>query len=149
MSSPISDAKVTKDMSMQMSVGGSSKTQEQGSRDTTPVHQDALISTEKVIASEGIDATEFTSPPPNFESPHQLLKEAAIIKLQSALKWADMMDDIERDKALIAQEGVWHNSAKDNNAHLKKATKEKIVGSGERNGYPNTRSNKKYKKGFQ
>ncbi|KAF6156531.1 hypothetical protein GIB67_011332 [Kingdonia uniflora] len=103
MSSPISDAEVTEDMSMQMSVRDSSKIQEQGSRDTTPVQQDALICTEKATASEGMDESELISPPPNFESPHQLLKETAIIKLQSALKWADMVDDIERDKALIAQ----------------------------------------------
>ncbi|KAF6139052.1 hypothetical protein GIB67_010778 [Kingdonia uniflora] len=40
---------------------------------------------------------DFISPPPNPGSSHQLLKEIAIVKLQSALKWVDMVDDTERD----------------------------------------------------
>ncbi|KAF6146436.1 hypothetical protein GIB67_037736 [Kingdonia uniflora] len=54
--------------------------------------------------------------------PHQLLKETAIVRLQSALNWADMVDDVERDASLVAHDDDWHTVDK-KKANQKKKNK--------------------------
>ncbi|KAF6138145.1 hypothetical protein GIB67_033559 [Kingdonia uniflora] len=113
------------------------------SREASPVQQDELICNEQATTRAGRVEGEHLCTPPNSESSHQLLKETTIIKLQSALKWAYMVEDSERDMALIAHEGIWHNLGKEIHVNLKKTSKQKNVGSGEGKGYPNTWSNRK------
>ncbi|KAF6160146.1 hypothetical protein GIB67_016582 [Kingdonia uniflora] len=141
---PIFDSEEPNAMPKQMSHEAPSTFQELESREATPVQHDALICNEQETTSTGGASTggaegEFLCPPPNSESSHQLLKETTIIKLQSALKWAYMVDDTEGDKALIAHEGVGHNLGKDFHVKLKKTTKQRNVGSGEGKGYPDTK----------
>ncbi|KAF6147393.1 hypothetical protein GIB67_041213 [Kingdonia uniflora] len=61
----------------------------------------------------------------------------ALIKLQAALKWAYMVDDVERDSALIAQEEVWQKPGKKRQVQLKNAKKKNVRTGGE--SYPNAR----------
>ncbi|KAF6168009.1 hypothetical protein GIB67_020118 [Kingdonia uniflora] len=81
--------------------------QEQVDSDVTPVkliNIDALICLDHATPSDG--TAEINRSAYHSENTHQLLKEMAVIKLQAALKWADIVDDDERDSVLIAQEGV-------------------------------------------
>ncbi|KAF6176812.1 hypothetical protein GIB67_026499 [Kingdonia uniflora] len=55
---------------------------------------------------DGQDIVDTSRPCHDPKSPHQLLKKATLIRLQSALKWEDMVDDTERDNSLITYEGV-------------------------------------------
>ncbi|KAF6150601.1 hypothetical protein GIB67_022213 [Kingdonia uniflora] len=102
---------------------------EQADSEATPVLQnnkDDLICVESPCDG---NAEERVSPecPDNPDNPHQILKETAIVKLQSALKWADMVEDVERDSALIAYEEVIHKPGMNRQAHLRKNAKKKTV----------------------
>ncbi|KAF6157720.1 hypothetical protein GIB67_037293 [Kingdonia uniflora] len=55
---------------------------------------------------DGQDNTDTNKLAHDPKTSHQLLKGKTLIRLQSALKWADMVDDAERDNALITNEGV-------------------------------------------
>ncbi|KAF6134137.1 hypothetical protein GIB67_013534 [Kingdonia uniflora] len=68
------------------------------------------------------------SPSNDPRNSHQLLKETAIIRLQSALKWADMVEDTERDEALIAHEGAWETPGKHQKNRQKNMAKKKATG---------------------
>ncbi|KAF6156454.1 hypothetical protein GIB67_001497 [Kingdonia uniflora] len=96
--------------------------------EATPVllnNEDALIYVDHATPSHGhVEARGRSASPDN---PHQLLKETAIIQLQSALKWADMVEDVERDSALINYEEVRKKSGKNRQVHLMKNTKKKNV----------------------
>ncbi|KAF6166471.1 hypothetical protein GIB67_038208 [Kingdonia uniflora] len=83
---------------------GPSNYQEQADSDVTPVkliNKDVLICLDQAMPSDGTAETNRSAY--DSEIPHQLLKETAVIKLQAALKWENMVDDVERDSALIAQ----------------------------------------------
>ncbi|KAF6173900.1 hypothetical protein GIB67_039851 [Kingdonia uniflora] len=82
------------------------------------------LSDEMPSASEGTP----TSPITDLDKAHKLLKEMVLIKLQSALKWADMVDDTERDNALHAQEENWQQPGRDKKS--KKVAKKENMGSG-------------------
>ncbi|KAF6142722.1 hypothetical protein GIB67_018433 [Kingdonia uniflora] len=117
---------------------GPSNYQEQVDSEATPVllnNEDALIYVDHVTPSHGNAEARGRSPIP--DSPYQLLKEIAIIQLQSALKWADMVEDVERDSALINYEEVRNKFGKNRQVHLMKNAKKKNVRSG-MGGYPNT-----------
>ncbi|KAF6135763.1 hypothetical protein GIB67_028619, partial [Kingdonia uniflora] len=86
---------------------GPSNYQEQVDSEATPVllnNEDVLIYVDHATPSHGNAEARGRSASP--DSPYQLLKETAIIQLQSALKWADMVEDVERDSALINYEEV-------------------------------------------
>ncbi|KAF6134912.1 hypothetical protein GIB67_002313 [Kingdonia uniflora] len=67
------------------------------------------------------------SPSDDPGNSHQLLKETAIIRLQSALKWADMVEDTEQDEALIAHEGAWETPGKHQKNWQKNMAKKKAT----------------------
>ncbi|KAF6152148.1 hypothetical protein GIB67_005794, partial [Kingdonia uniflora] len=99
---------------------------EQVDSKATPVllnNEDSLIYVDHATPSHGNAEASGRSASPN--SPHQLLKETAIIQLQSALKWADMVEDVERDSALINYEEVRNKSGKNRQVHLMKNAKKR------------------------
>ncbi|KAF6168855.1 hypothetical protein GIB67_041739 [Kingdonia uniflora] len=91
---------------------------------------------------DGEDIADTSRPGHDRESPHQLHKETAPIRLQSALKWADMVDDAERDNALITYEGVWPTPGIEKEPK-KLTAKKKFTGISVGKSYPNTRSSNK------